>query len=104
MSISHRRGYRQLSLLPGTHVQQALIPAIDDLSHTEGKGDGLAALVGFIEYSAGGEEGAAVIDADGVPSLRWTGTFDWCLCFDEKVFGADEGEKDGEDGGGEERR
>jgi hypothetical protein len=35
----------ELPLLAGAHVEQALVPALDDLAGTDGEGQGLAAVV-----------------------------------------------------------
>lgn len=35
----------ELPLFAGAHVEQALVPALDDLAGTDGEGQGLAAVV-----------------------------------------------------------
>ena len=63
--VPQLRRHRQRPLLPHTHVQQPLVPALDHAAGAQLEGQGLAAVVGGVELGAGGGEGAAVVDFDG---------------------------------------
>lgn len=65
-AISPLRLNRQRPLLARTHVQQSLVPALDDLTLADVEVEGLAAVVGGVEFAAVGGEGAAVVDGDFV--------------------------------------
>ncbi len=54
------RRNRQRPLIPDAHVQQALIPPLDDLPLADGKVQRLAAVVAGVEFGAVGGESAAV--------------------------------------------
>jgi hypothetical protein len=47
----------ELALLARAHVQQALVPALDDLALADGEGEGLPAVVGGVEFGAWVGEG-----------------------------------------------
>ena len=59
----------QCPLLAGAHVQESLVPSLDDLSLADVEGERLAAVVAGVELGAVGVEGAAVVDVDLV---AWT--------------------------------
>jgi hypothetical protein len=50
----------QLPLLARAHVEQTLVPALDDLAAADLEAEGLAAVVGGVELRAVGFEGTAV--------------------------------------------
>ena len=58
----------EFPLLARAHVEQALVPALDDLAPAEGEAQGLATAIGSIELAAVGES-AAVMDVDLVAGL-----------------------------------
>lgn len=93
---------RQLPLLARTHVQQPLIPALDDLPLAHREGQRLAAVVRSVELAAVAFQSAAIVHVDGVASdglaLAGCGRRD----FDVEGFVEGVGEKGcGEEEGGE---
>jgi hypothetical protein len=54
----------QCPLLAGAHVQESLVPSLDDLALADVEGERLAAVVAGIELGAVGIESAAVVDVD----------------------------------------
>lgn len=65
-SVSPVRLDGQRPLLAGAHVQEALVPSLDDLSLADVEGERLSAVVAGIELGAVGVEGTAVVDVDFV--------------------------------------
>ena len=63
-SVSPLRLNGQCPLLTGAHVQESLVPSLDDLALADVEGERLAAVVAGIELGAVGVEGAAVVDVD----------------------------------------
>jgi hypothetical protein len=59
----------QFPFLARAHVQEALVPALDDLALADGEAQGLAAVVRSVELAAVALEGAAVVDVDLVAGL-----------------------------------
>jgi hypothetical protein len=59
----------QLALLAGAHVEQALVPALDDLALAHGEAQRLAAVVRGVELAAVALEGAAVVHLDTIAGL-----------------------------------
>lgn len=56
----------QCPLLTRAHVQESLVPSLDDLSLANVEGEGLAAVVTGVELGAVLLEGTAVVDVDFV--------------------------------------
>jgi hypothetical protein len=54
----------QCPLLAGAHVQESLVPSLDDLALADVEGERLAAVVAGVELGAIGIEGAAVVNVD----------------------------------------
>ena len=54
----------QCPLLAGAHVQESLVPSLDDLALADVEGERLAAVVAGVEFGAVGVEGTAVVDVD----------------------------------------
>jgi hypothetical protein len=54
----------QCPLLARAHVQESLVPALDNLSLADVEGERLSAVVAGIELGAVGVEGATVVDVD----------------------------------------
>ena len=46
------RGARQLRRLPDGHLHHPFVPSFDDLAHTDGELEGLAAVLGAVELGA----------------------------------------------------
>lgn len=87
-------------LIPNAHVQQALVPPLDDLALADGEVQRLAAVVAGVELGAVGGEGAAVVDGDAVAALGLAGARVLHRVFG-RDFGAEgEGEEEGEEGEG----
>lgn len=63
-SVSPLRLDGQCSLLAGAHVQESLVPSLDDLSLADVEGERLAAVVAGVELGAVLLEGSAVVDID----------------------------------------
>ena len=63
-SVSPVRLNGQRPLLAGAHVQEALVPSLDDLALADVEGQRLAAVVAGVELGAVGVEGAAVVNVD----------------------------------------
>lgn len=59
----------KLALLARTHVEQALVPTLDDLALANGEAQRLATVVRSIELATVALEGAAVVDLDAISSL-----------------------------------
>lgn len=59
----------KLALLARAHVQQSLVPALDDLALANGEAEWLAAVVRSVELAAVALEGAAVVHLDAVAGL-----------------------------------
>lgn len=66
ISITPLRLDGKRTLLANAHVQQSLIPSLDDLSFTDVERKWLAAIVRGVELGSVGGEGAAVVDLDFV--------------------------------------
>lgn len=71
----------QCSLLAGAHVQESLVPSLDNLSLADVEGERLAAVVAGVELGAVFLEGAAVVDVDLVTwrSLSVLYAFEGCF-------------------------
>ena len=67
-AISPVRLNGQFTLLARAHVQQSLVPALDNLSLSDGEAQWLATVVGGIEFGAVRFEGTAVVDVDLIAS------------------------------------
>lgn len=65
-SVSPIRLDGQCPLLAGAHVQESLVPSLDDLALADVEGERLAAVVAGVELRAVGVEGAAVVNVDFV--------------------------------------
>lgn len=63
-SVSPLRLNGQCPLLAGAHVQESLVPSLDNLSLADVEGERLAAVVAGVELGAVFLEGAAVVDVD----------------------------------------
>jgi hypothetical protein len=63
-TVSPLRLNDQCSLLAGAHVQETLVPSLDDLALTDVEAERLATVVAGIELGAVGVEGTAVVDVD----------------------------------------
>ena len=63
-SVSPVRLDGQCPLLARAHVQESLVPALDNLSLADVEGERLSAVVAGIELGAIGVEGATVVDVD----------------------------------------
>ena len=69
------------------------------MAFADGEGEGLAAVVGDVEFGAGGEEGAAVVDGDGVAAGGFAGAGVGGYVFGFYFGGGGEGgEEQGEEG------
>ena len=67
-AISPVRLNGQFTLLARAHVQQSLVPALDNLSLSDGEAQWLATVVGGIEFGAVRFKGTAVMDVDLIAS------------------------------------
>lgn len=65
-AVSPLRLNDQSPLLARAHVQKSLVPTLDHLSFANVERQGLATIVGCIEFGAIGLEGTAVVDVDFV--------------------------------------
>ena len=83
-SISPVRLNGQCPLLAGAHVQEALVPSLDDLALADVERQRLAAVVAGVELGAVGVEGTAVVDVDFV---AWGEFLSVCLYAFEGCFG-----------------
>ena len=95
LPVPKLRRDRQRPLVADAHVQQSLVPPLDDLPLADGKVQRLAPVVAGVELGAVGGEGAAVVDGDAVPALGLARAFvgDGVVGCD---FGAEgEGEEEG---------
>lgn len=63
-TVSPLRLNDQGSLLAWAHVQESLVPSLDDLSLANVEGQRLAAVVAGVEFGSVGVEGSAVVDVD----------------------------------------
>jgi hypothetical protein len=63
-TISPLRLNDQSPLLARAHIQESLVPTLDDLSLANVEGERLAAVVRSVEFGSVGVEGAAVVDVD----------------------------------------
>jgi hypothetical protein len=68
-TVSPLRLDDQSPFLARAHIQEPLIPSLDNLSFANVEGEGLAAVVGSIEFGSIGVEGAAVVDVDLVACI-----------------------------------
>jgi hypothetical protein len=66
----------ELALLAGAHVEQALVPALDNLTLAHGEAQWLAAVVRGVELAAVALEGAAVVHLDAVAGLGGAAALD----------------------------
>lgn len=64
-TVAESRVNCELALLANSHVEEALVPALDDLASADLEVEGLATIVGRIELLAVGQ-GAPVVDGDVV--------------------------------------
>lgn len=85
-SIRPIRLNRQLPLLARAHVQQSLIPALDDLALSDTEAQRLTAVVRCVEFAAVFLKGAAVVYVDHVTGDSLAGAFDWGCDFGFEVL------------------
>jgi hypothetical protein len=63
-TVSPLRLNGQSPLLAGAHVQESLVPSLDDLAFADVEGERLAAVVRSVELGSIGVESTAVVDVD----------------------------------------
>lgn len=96
LPVAKLRRDRQRPLVTNAHIQQTLIPPLDDLPLADGKVQRLAPVVAGVELGAVGGERTAVVDGDAVTALGLAGAW-----VGDGVFGCDlcaEGEGEEEEG------
>ena len=96
LPVAKLRRDRQRPLITNAHIQQTLIPPLDDLPLADGKVQRLAPVVAGVELGAVGGERTAVVDGDAVTALGLAGAW-----VGDGVFGCDlcaEGEGEEEEG------
>ena len=98
LPIAKLRRNRQLPLIPDTHIQQSLIPPLDDLTFSHGKIQWRATIVAGVELGAIGGESAAVVHGDAVAALGFAGAGVLDGVFGCYFCGEGEGEEEGEEG------
>mmetsp|Transcript_14646 Transcript_14646/g.40708 ORF Transcript_14646/g.40708 Transcript_14646/m.40708 type:complete len:216 (-) Transcript_14646:329-976(-) len=69
VSVSESGGNDDLSALPDSHLRKGLVPSPDDLSLSDGKGEGSVAIAGGIELADRIKvvEPSGVVGLDGLP-------------------------------------
>ena len=97
LPVPELRRDRQRPLIANAHIQQPLVPPLDDLPFPNRKGQRLAPVVAGVELGAVSGKGAAVVDLDAVAALGLAVAFVL-----DGVFGCDlcaegEGEEEGEE-------
>ena len=93
--IAKLRRNGQFPLIPNTHIQQSLIPPLDDLAFSHGKVQWRATIVAGVELGAVGGEGAAVVHGDAVAALGSAGAGVFDGVFGCYFCGEGEGEEEG---------
>lgn len=73
LPVAKLRRDRQRPLITNAHIQQTLIPPLDDLPLADGKVQRLAPVVAGVELGAVGGERTAVVDGDAVTALGLAG-------------------------------
>ena len=98
LPIPKLRRNRQLPLIPDTHIQQPLIPPLDDLTFSHGKIQWRATIIAGVELGAVGGEGAAVVHGNAVAALGFAGAGVCDGVFGCYFCGEGEGEEEREEG------
>lgn len=101
--IPKLRRNSQFTLITNTHIQQTLIPTLDNLTPTHGEFERLAPIVRRIELATVRRQRASVVHVDRVTPLRLACAVfrDEVLCFHDRGGGGggegEEGEEDAEE-------
>lgn len=82
ISVGQLGRYYQGPLFAHTHIQQSLIPTLDNLSFAKVKGKWYVAIKRRVEFRACGLEGAAVVYEDLVAGLGAAGAGEGLGVFD----------------------
>jgi len=89
-TVCHVRWDGQGALLIEAHADQSLVPASDDLAHTECQWKGVGTVKTRVEFISIGEKGSCIVNLNTVSLFSLVGTlvrFECCFNFSkEEIF------------------